>query len=135
MALVDGLGSPSGSPGLLRGDDGSGTTNPWPWYDDQEWVIIDLRTAGALAAVGRAIGDGTATANAEALLSWVTAVGIANYGLIPELLSDGTYSAEDDDDLFNPGADNGGEAQGAMPMVGFGAGAYVLAVQAVRGDE
>jgi GH15 family glucan-1,4-alpha-glucosidase len=135
MALADGLASPSGGPGLLRGDDGSGSSNPFPWYDDQEWVIIDLRMAGALAAVGRATGDATATANAEALLSWVTAVGSNNYGLIPELLSDGTYTSADDDDLFNPGVDNGGEAQGAMPMVGFGAGAYILAVQAVHGVE
>jgi GH15 family glucan-1,4-alpha-glucosidase len=119
-----------GSPGYLRNDDGTGSTNPYPWYDDQEWVFADLRVAVADAYVGRATGDPVLTANGQALADWITAQAMANHGLIPELLSDGRYTAEDDADHVRPGMDLGAEYQGAVPMAGFGAGAYILALQA-----
>ena len=132
QALQSGLRMHSGSPGFLRNDDGTGSSNPYPWYDDQEWVVIDLRMAAAYAMVGRATGSPTYTANGEVLLDWVTANAVANAGLIPELLSDGTYTAEDDVDQFHLGADAGAEFQGAVPMAGFGPGAYILALEAVH---
>jgi GH15 family glucan-1,4-alpha-glucosidase len=130
-ALVSALGVP-GRPGFLRGDDGTGTTNAWPWYDDQEWVVIDLRMAEAMARIGRATGDTAWTENADRTFAWVTAVASANYGLVPELLSDGEYTAEDDADHVALGVDPGGDAQGATPMVGFGAGAWILTAHALR---
>ncbi len=124
------LRAPSG--GFKRNDDGTGSTNPYPWYDDQEWLFIDLRMAMAMKTVAEATEDPILAASAEALLAHVTAVGTANHGLIPELLSDGVYSSDDDADRWTPGVDAGAEAQGAHPMVGFGAGAYVLALEAMR---
>jgi GH15 family glucan-1,4-alpha-glucosidase len=122
----------NGSPGFLRNDDGSGTTNPFPWYDDQEWVVIDLRMATATARVAAATGDETLRANAETLVAWVTAQALANHGLIAELLSDGTWTADDDADHVRPGVDMGMEYQGAVPMCGFGPGAYILALEVLH---
>lgn len=73
-------------------------------YDAREWIFVDLLMAGALRRVGRA-------AEADALLSWVTAQARANYDLIPE--------------NFDPTT---ADYAGAVPMVGFGAGAYVRAL-------
>jgi GH15 family glucan-1,4-alpha-glucosidase len=119
------------SAGLLRSDDGTGTTNPYPWYDDQEWVFADLTMArGLLAAQDHLDG---ARPRALQLLSRVTRVGEVNGGLIPELLSDGVYTSEDDVDNVRLGSDPGSEAQGATPMVGFGAGLYILALHEAAG--
>jgi len=133
LGLQQALHMANGSPGFLRNDDGNGTTNPFPWYDDQEWVVIDLRMAVAQARVAAATDDDTLHANAETLLAWVTAQARANHGLIAELLSDGTWTADDDADHVRPGQDLGREYQGAVPMCGFGPGAYILALEALRG--
>lgn len=118
--------------GYRRNDDGTGSSNPYPWYDDQEWIVIDLRMAMAMARVGAATHNQSLSDNANVLLGKVTGIALANDGLLPELLSDGHFSSEDDADHWNPGSDLGGESQGAMPMVGFGAGAYLLALYAMR---
>jgi len=131
-AFLENLQMGNGSPGFLRNDDGSGTTNPYPWYDDQEWVVIDLRMASAMAVMGSALGDATLTANAETLVDWVTVQARANADLIAELYSDGTYTGEDDHDHTNIGADAGYEYQGSVPMCGFGPGAYILALEAIH---
>ncbi|MCC7540782.1 MAG: hypothetical protein IT379_31485, partial [Deltaproteobacteria bacterium] len=89
---------PSGH-GFFRNDDGGA-------YDRQEWVFVDLRFAEALHRMGR-------TAEAEALLGWITDQALLNYGLIPELMHRDTAGY-----------------QGSVPMVGFGAGAYILALAA-----
>lgn len=128
-ALQGNLAMASGSPGFLRNDDGTGTTNPYPWYDDQEWVVIDLRMAVALDRVGEATGDPVLESNAEEIVDWITDQARVNYDLIGELLSDGLYTVEDEADHHNPGADGGGEIQGAVPMCGFGPGAYLLALE------
>ena len=130
--LMDNLAMDNGSPGFLRNDDGAGTSNPYPWYDDQEWVVIDLRMASAMAEMGEALGDPVLTANAETLVDWITIQARANADLIGELLSDGIYSAEDDHDHTHLGTDGGYEAQGSVPMCGFGPGAYILALEAVH---
>ncbi len=70
-------------------------------YDTHEWVVIDLRTAVAFARLGR-------TDRYEALLDWVTAQSAKNYNLIGEL-----YSHDEAD------------YTGAVPMCGFGPGAYI----------
>ncbi|MBI5485749.1 MAG: hypothetical protein HY905_00290 [Deltaproteobacteria bacterium] len=99
-ATLDGfftvLRPPSGH-GFFRNDDGG-------WYDNQEWVVIDLRVANALRLAGR-------TAEAAPLVEWVTGQSVLNQDLVAEL-----YEATTSD------------YQGAAPMVGFGAGAYLLAL-------
>jgi len=95
--LLGGLTVPNAI-GLARNDDGG-------WYDSSEWILIDLRVSGAL----RALGGETATARADQMLDWVTAQARANMGLIAELHTR-----------------DGSNYDGAVPMVGFGAGAYLL---------
>lgn len=119
-------------PGFRRNDDGTGTTNPYPWYDDQEWVVIDLRMAEAYRRIGDATGDATFRDDADVIFGWVTAQARANHDLIPELLSDGTWTAEDDADRVRPGVDLGAEFQGAVPMAGFGPGAYLITAEVLR---
>ena len=132
LALQTHLAMGNGSPGFLRNDDGTGTTSTSPWYDDQEWVVIDLRVASAMALMGDELGDATLTANARTLVAWITAQARANADLIGELLSDGAYTTEDEADYTNPGGDDGYELQGSVPMCGFGPGAYVLALEAIH---
>lgn len=72
-------------------------------YDRREWVFIDLRLAVALRALGR-------TAEADALERWVVDQSLANGGLVAELYDETTA-----------------DYAGAVPMMGFGAGAFVLA--------
>jgi GH15 family glucan-1,4-alpha-glucosidase len=94
----------NGGPGFKRNDDGTGTANPFPWYDDQEWIFIDLRIASAYCKSGM-------KEKGKELIDWVTGNASKNYYLIPELLT----------------ADKG-EYAGSMPMTGFGAGAYILSL-------
>src|SRR4029079_1546757 len=72
-------------------------------YDSQEWVFVDLRTANAMHLGARP--------EATDLLGWVSAQAGENYDLISELHDAAT-----------------GDYRGEMPMVGFGAGAYALAL-------
>lgn len=72
-------------------------------YDYQEWIFADLRWSAALRR-------GCHTAEADALHDRVTAMAAANRGAIPEMLSA-----------------VGAEYAGPAPMLGFGAGLYVLA--------
>lgn len=73
-------------------------------YDSQEWVFVDLRLVPALRAAGR-------MALADSLLAWVEGQAAANDQHIAELhdATSGAYA-------------------GSIPMAGFGAGAYLLAV-------
>jgi len=133
QGLQQALQMGNGSPGFRRSDDGTGSGNPYPWYDDQEWVVIDLRMAEAYAKVGQATGNLVLIDNGRTLLDWITMQAQANHGLIGELLSDGVYTPEDDADHVRPGIDLGMEYQGSVPMCGFGPGAYILALDAIRG--
>ena len=74
-------------------------------YDQHEWIVMDLRLAEALRRSGRA-------EEALALETWVAETGRANDDTLPEL-------------LHPERADFAGPA----PMLGFGAGAWVLAMQ------
>lgn len=86
--------------GFIRNDEGGE-------YDSQEWLVVDLWMAKAL----RSVGAQNATQQADDLLHHVTTVGLDNLGHIPELLSQ-----------------EQGAASGAIPMMGFGAGAYLSAL-------
>jgi GH15 family glucan-1,4-alpha-glucosidase len=80
-------------------------------YDAREWVFVDLRLATLLRWTG-------AVAEADALLGWVTAQSRANHDLIAENYDPATAAY-----------------LGAVPMIGFGAGAYVLALFARNDPE
>jgi hypothetical protein len=102
--------------GWARNDDrtdheGGEDVSPWGSdYDSAEWVITDLR--GAIAT--RLAGD---DARSAALLEWVRAQADANYLMVAE-----TYEEVTGQYKFN------------TPMLGFGAGAYTLALAARAGD-
>ncbi|MDC0671903.1 glycoside hydrolase family 15 protein [Nannocystis radixulma] len=97
-------------PGWSRNDDRWDHANmedATPWgsdYDSAEWVITDLRGSVALRAGGQ-------EARADALIEWVRAQAATNYFMTAETFDEqtGTYK-------FN------------APMLGFGAGAYALAL-------
>ncbi len=97
-------------PGWARNDDrtdhaGSADLSPWGSpYDSAEWVVTDLRGSVALHAAGR-------SARADEVLGYTTRQASANARLIPETYDEATGRWK-----FN------------APMVGFGAGAYVLAL-------
>ena len=76
-------------------------------YDTDEWILIDLRASSAFRRAGN-------TPQADQLLAWVTGQASANYDLIPE--------------LYNTQSSSGqiGAYSGSIPMVGYGAGAYLL---------
>ncbi len=74
------------------------------WYDNQEWVFTDLRASCAFRLAGR-------STIADKLLGWVTSQALFNHGMIAE--------------LYHPDT---GDYEGETPMVGFGAGAYILAL-------
>ncbi len=103
------LASPAGA-GWSRNDDRSdhqGGNDVSPWgseYDSAEWVITDLR--GAVAT--RLMGD---TTRSDRLLAWVRNQSLLNYLAIAETYDEGSGKYK-----FN------------APMVGFGAGAYALAL-------
>jgi GH15 family glucan-1,4-alpha-glucosidase len=100
-ATLDGI-SPLqvGSGGYKRNDDNGSS------YDNDEWVMIDLRVSAAMRRNGR-------TQRADDLLGWVTSQAAANQNLLPELYNQ----------TNNALPVNG--YSGSIPMVGFGAAAYV----------
>jgi len=101
-ATLDALGTlkvPSG--GFKRNDDGKSS------YDNNEWILIDLRMSDALWRTGR-------EAEASGLLQPVIDKASANFFLLPEL-----YNAVRADGAV-------GKYAGSIPMVGYGGGAYVL---------
>ncbi len=74
------------------------------WYDSQEWVFIDLRAARALELAGM-------TSTSVASLAWNVGQASDNFGEFSELHDAVTA-----------------DYAGASPMVGFGAGAYLVAL-------
>ncbi len=80
------------------------------WYEQEEFLFVDL----ALAELDRRLGR---TAAADAMLARIVDKAAADHNIIPEM-----YVAVPCQ-LF-PGKI--GDPTGALPMVGYGAGAYVL---------
>jgi GH15 family glucan-1,4-alpha-glucosidase len=74
------------------------------WYDSQEWVFVDLRSAGAFALGGNSTFS-------TSLFAWNTGQSADNYDEVSE--------------LYDPTT---GDYEGSPPMVGFGAGAYIIAL-------
>lgn len=73
-------------------------------YDISEWVMIDLRTASAHIKFEQ-------KEKAKKLIDWITKHAHFNFNLIPELID---YTKE--------------TYEGAVPMVGFGAGTYIKTI-------
>ncbi len=86
-------------PGKKRGYVRTTSTD---WYESQEWIFLNTRLASAYARFGK-------KKEAKLLLDWITAQAQYNFNLIPEL-----FTAKE------------GNYEGAIPMVGFGAGTYIL---------
>ena len=82
------------------------------WYERQEFLFVDLHLAELYRRLGR-------TAEADAMLGRIVGKAAADHNIIPEM-----YVALPCE-LF-PGKI--GDPTGALPMVGYGAGAYVLHV-------
>jgi len=80
------------------------------WYERQEFLFVDVNLAELYRRIGRA-------AEGNAILSRIVAKSAADHNIIPEMYV--SLPCE----LF-PGKI--GDPTGAMPMVGYGAGAFVL---------
>ena len=78
-------------------------------YQTNEWPFIDLRMAGVFLRMKR-------RAPAEALVQRLVDVAAMNHHLLPELL------------IANRREGQIGDFQGSNPMVGYGAGAFHLAL-------
>jgi GH15 family glucan-1,4-alpha-glucosidase len=80
------------------------------WYERQEFLFVDFTLAELLRRIGR-------KADGDALLARTVAKSAADHNIIPEM-----YVALPCE-LF-PGKI--GDPTGAIPMVGYGPGAYIL---------
>lgn len=78
-------------------------------YDNHEWILIDLRISNAFRRAGK-------TDRADTLLHRVVSKAVPNFYLLPEL-----YSAVQSEAAI-------GSYWGSIPMVGYGAGAYMMTI-------
>lgn len=101
LDLIEKLRVESG--GFKRNDDGLSS------YDNNEWILIDLRMSDAQWRTGR-------EQEAKNMFQIVLDKASANFNLLPEL-----YNAVRADGAV-------GKYAGSIPMVGYGSGAYVLTV-------
>lgn len=76
-------------------------------YDTDEWILIDLRAASSFRRAGN-------HAKADQLLDWVSGQASVNFDLLPELYNTRSASGQI------------GAYSGSIPMVGYGAGAYIM---------
>ncbi len=97
--------------GVKKGEHGFSRINKGDWYDVAEWLLLDLRVASAM----KKFGD---TKGARKMINWVTKQASLNFNLIPELYNEKTSFYD-----------------GAVPMVGFGAGAFALALSDLYNGE
>ena len=91
------------SGGFKRNNDGLSS------YDNNEWILVDLRISNALRRAGK-------TADADGYLGQIVSKAAVNFFLLPE--------------LYNDTAADGaiGKYFGSIPMVGYGAGAYIMTI-------
>jgi len=80
------------------------------WYEKQEFLFVDLSLAELYRRMGR-------TTEADSMLRRIVEKAAADHNTIPEM-----YVAEDCP-LFHGAV---GDPTGALPMAGYGAGAYIL---------
>lgn len=89
------------SGGYKRNDDGLSS------YDNNEWILVDFRVAGAY----RRYGD---NAKADGIVAHVVQKAKANFYILPE--------------LYDATSAKIGAYTGAIPMVGYGGGAYIMTI-------
>jgi GH15 family glucan-1,4-alpha-glucosidase len=89
------------SGGFKRNNEGKSS------YDNNEWILVDLRIANALRRAGR-------ERESDSYVAQIVEKSAANFFLVPEL-----YNAVPQDGQI-------GKYTGSIPMVGYGAGAYVI---------
>jgi len=82
--------------------------NKGDWYDSQEWIFLNLRIASSLKKFGE-------LRKANQLINWIVEQSKLNFNLIAELYGEESSTYE-----------------GACPMVGFGAGVYILSQIEIR---
>ncbi|HSR17720.1 MAG TPA: glycoside hydrolase family 15 protein, partial [Ignavibacteriaceae bacterium] len=98
-------------------------------YENQEWVFINLRIALAYLIFGE-------KTEAAELLNHVTQQAAINYNTIPEMYSNKLQLDKVTDDFksfdvwCNCIRDKGDQYIGAIPMIGYGSGAFILTVLA-----
>lgn len=76
--------------------------NQGDWYETAEWLLLDFRIALCLHTFGE-------SREAIKMMDWIISQTRRNFNLIPELFDRNT-----------------GKYEGSVPMVGFGAGAYIV---------
>lgn len=86
------------------GERGYLRVNKGDWYETGEWILMDLRLASGMTQLSD-------TDRARRLVDLVTAQSALNYNLFPEMYDPTSWGYA-----------------GTTPMVGFGAGAYVMAL-------
>jgi len=101
LALFNHLRVDSG--GFKRNDDGLSS------YDNNEWILVDLRISNALRRAGK-------TTDADGYLGQIVAKAAVNFYLLPELYNDTAADGQI------------GKYFGSIPMVGYGAGAYLMTI-------
>ena len=89
------------SGGFKRNNDGLSS------YDDNEWILVDMRIADSLRRAGRGM-------EADGYLAAIVSKAAVNFYLLPEL-----YNAVQADGQI-------GKYTGSIPMVGYGGGAYLI---------
>lgn len=99
-------------------------------YENQEWVFIDLRMVSALNRYG-------AQKRARKMLDRITELAVQNGGQLPEMLTYRNLWKKPVSEYVENEVwcycirDQNAQYAGAVPMVGYGAGAYVLALSDV----
>lgn len=91
------------SGGFKRNNDGLSS------YDNNEWILVDLRISNALRRAGK-------TSDADGYLGQIVKNAAVNFFLLPELYND------------TPTDGQIGKYFGSIPMVGYGAGAYLITI-------
>lgn len=101
-------------------------------YENQEWLFIDLRIAYAHLQSGNKKA-------AKPLIDYITEQAAANHNTIPEMISNKAQMEKvpaekrDIEIWCNCVRDKGDMYIGMIPMVGYGSGAYTLALLSYYG--
>jgi GH15 family glucan-1,4-alpha-glucosidase len=114
------LGIKGTRPGYIRLE----STDP---YENQEWVFINMRAASAHVDFGN-------RQEAVALINHMTELASLNYNVLPEMISNKEQMAKvspeshKEEEWCNCIRQESDQYIGVVPMVGFGAGAYIIAL-------
>ena len=88
--------------GMHTESPGFSRINQGDWYETAEWLLLDFRIAYCLQKFGE-------PEEARKIMDWIVSQARLNFNLLPELFDRKT-----------------GKYDGAIPMVGFGAGAFII---------